>query len=153
MATALLIVDVQNDFCPGGSLAVVGGDEVAQRITAHLAETGDGYAMVVATMDSHPDLDPPWAFIHFGEEPDFVDTWPAHCVAGTTGAELHPDLALPDRVVVVCKGQGSAAYSGFEGVGPDGRSLAASAASTGARSWSFVSLADEPGFLVGLESE
>ncbi|PRY14726.1 nicotinamidase [Kineococcus rhizosphaerae] len=116
MSRALVVVDVQNDFCPGGSLAVAGGDEVARAISALLAvdtSTGRGiaYDHVVATQDFHID---PGA--HFSDTPDFVDSWPVHCRAGTTGARLHDDL-VTDRVEAVFrKGQYAAAYSGFEGV-------------------------------------
>ena len=75
---ALIIVDVQNDFCEGGSLAVAGGAAVAAAVTAHM--TTGGYDHVVATRDHHID---PGA--HFAEAPDFVDSWPRHCVVGTDG--------------------------------------------------------------------
>ncbi len=106
---ALIVVDVQNDFCEGGSLAVSGGAEVARRITDLLA--GDhGYDHVVATRDHHVD---PGA--HFSETPDFVDSWPRHCVVGTSGAQLHSDLAETSFEAVFDKGEYAAAYSGFEG--------------------------------------
>ena len=143
MGTALVIVDMQNDFCPGGSLAVAGGDEVARCVTAYLAESGDRYDLVVATMDWHPNVDPPTGFAHFADEPDFVDTWPVHCVAGTAGAELHPDLVLPDGAVVVRKGQESAAYSGFEGADPDGTPLADTLDAAGIDSVDVVGLATD----------
>ena len=109
MARALIVVDVQNDFCEGGSLAVAGGAEVATRISRLLA--GDhGYDFVVATRDHHID---PGA--HFSEHPDFVDSWPPHCVAGTPGADFHPNLAFRDFDGVFDKGEYKAAYSGFEG--------------------------------------
>ncbi len=115
---ALVIVDVQNDFCEGGSLAVAGGAEVARRISAHLAAPG-GYDHVVATADHHID---PGA--HFSEHPDFVDSWPPHCVAGTPGARFHPDLCTDRIEAVFRKGAYSAAYSGFEGADADGVGLA-----------------------------
>ncbi len=123
MPKALIVVDVQNDFCPGGSLAVDGGDEVAARITDHLAANEGVYDLVVATLDWHPSPSAEPDFPHFSADPDFVDTWPAHCVAGTVGAELHPNLRLPDGAVIVRKGQDAAAYSGFEGHDETGRSL------------------------------
>ncbi len=91
MTRALIIVDVQNDFCEGGSLAVAGGAAVASGISRALA---DGpWDHVVATKDFHID---PGA--HFGNPPDFVDSWPAHCVVGTPGTEFHPDAGhRPDR--------------------------------------------------------
>jgi len=117
-STALIIVDVQNDFCEGGSLAVAGGTEVAHGINALLAEN-HGYAHVVATKDFH--IDPG---SHFSDNPDFVDSWPVHCVAGTDGAEFHPDLDVAPIEAVFTKGHYSAAYSGFEGADDDGASLA-----------------------------
>jgi nicotinamidase/pyrazinamidase len=109
MANALIIVDVQNDFCEGGSLPVGGGADVASAISDHVLR-GD-YAHVVATRDYH--IDPGE---HFSTEPDYVDTWPAHCVVGTPGAEFHPNLDLAVVEEVFSKGERAAAYSGFEGV-------------------------------------
>ena len=110
MTRALLVVDVQNDFCEGGSLAVTGGAAVAAAITTHIRTAADEYAHVVATRDHH--VDPVG---HFAEEPDFLDTWPAHCVVGTGGAELHPALDRRPMEAVFDKGEHAAAYSGFEG--------------------------------------
>ncbi len=113
---ALVIVDVQNDFCEGGSLAVAGGAAVAAGITQHVIHHAADYTHVVATADWHID---PGA--HFSETPDFVDSWPVHCVADSPGAEFHPDLAGAVRRVeaVFRKGEFAAAYSGFEGRGDD----------------------------------
>jgi nicotinamidase/pyrazinamidase len=119
VATALIIVDVQRDFCEGGSLAVAGGEAVAAGITDLLEAGGDAYDLIVATRDWHVD---PGS--HFSDHPDFVNSWPVHCVAGTEGAAWHGDLHLPDRTVVVSKGEHDAAYSGFEGRDHDGRGLA-----------------------------
>ncbi|MBB3603664.1 nicotinamidase/pyrazinamidase [Mycolicibacterium sp. BK556] len=106
---ALIIVDVQNDFCEGGSLAVTGAGAVVRAINALLA--GDhGYDHVVATKDYH--VDPG---THFADQPDFIDTWPRHCVAGTTGADFHPELNTTAVEAVFHKGAYTAAYSGFEG--------------------------------------
>ena len=117
MARALLVVDVQNDFCEGGSLAVVGGGAVARAISDRL-DIGD-YDHAVATRDHH--IDPGG---HFSKAPDYIDTWPAHCVAGTPGAELHPDLDRTNLELVFDKGEYAAAYSGFEGItDQDGRPL------------------------------
>ncbi len=107
---ALLIVDVQNDFCEGGSLAVTGGADIARRITTYLAERADDYAIIVATRDWHEDPGP-----HFSDAPDYRDSWPPHCVTGTVGAQFHPALDLSHVSTVVSKGRHSAAYSGFEG--------------------------------------
>jgi len=115
---AFVIVDVQNDFCEGGSLAVTGGAAVARGVTEFLREHRADYALVAATRDYHVD---PGA--HFAAEPDFNDSWPVHCVAGTEGAELHPDLdrGLVDEVFD--KGRDTAAYSGFEARSADGSLL------------------------------
>jgi nicotinamidase/pyrazinamidase len=108
MTRALIVVDVQNDFCEGGSLAVAGGAAVAAAISAHIPTAG--YDHVVATRDHHID---PGA--HFAEHPDFLETWPAHCVVGTDGVELHPALDRTPLEAVFDKGEHQAAYSGFEG--------------------------------------
>ncbi|MEV7230256.1 isochorismatase family protein [Polymorphospora sp. NPDC051019] len=110
MARALIIVDVQNDFCEGGSLAVDGGAGVAEAISRVLAGNDGGWDHVVATKDHHID---PGA--HFGNPPDFVSSWPAHCVVGTDGVEFHPKLATDRVEAVFHKGEYAAAYSGFEG--------------------------------------
>jgi len=116
MTRALIVVDVQNDFCEGGSLAVAGGEAVAGAISAHIRSAG--YDHVVATRDHH--VDPGR---HFAEHPDFMDTWPAHCVVGTDGVELHPALDRGPLEAVFDKGEHAAAYSGFEGAA-DGVPLA-----------------------------
>ncbi|UZN04708.1 isochorismatase family protein [Cellulomonas sp. S1-8] len=128
MKSALIVVDVQNDFCEGGSLAVAGGADVAARISDYLARRGDGYDTVVATRDWHAPL-PDTNDGHFAADgdPDYVTTWPVHCVAGTSGAEYHPNLVLPDRTVHVVKGESRQDYSGFQGRvldAPDRRQLA-----------------------------
>lgn len=106
---ALIVVDVQNDFCEGGSLAVAGGAAVAADISDLLA--GDhGYDVVVATRDHHIDPGP-----HFSDTPDYVDSWPPHCVAGTPGADIHPNLVFDGFDAIFDKGEYAAAYSGFEG--------------------------------------
>src|SRR5580658_2787725 len=107
---ALIIVDVQNDFCEGGSLAVAGGAAVARAVSERLAGAHD-YAHVVATKDFHVD---PGS--HFSDHPDYAASWPPHCVAGTTGADFHPDLDTAAVEAVFRKGEHAAAYSGFEGV-------------------------------------
>jgi nicotinamidase/pyrazinamidase len=118
MTRALIVVDVQNDFCEGGSLAVAGGTAVAAAITEHVRSGGGGYDHVVATRDHH--IDPGG---HFAERPDFLETWPAHCVVGTGGVELHANLDRSPIEAVFDKGEFAAAYSGFEGTA-DGVGLA-----------------------------
>ncbi|MEU0353904.1 isochorismatase family protein [Streptomyces cyaneofuscatus] len=124
MHRALIVVDVQNDFCEGGSLAVAGGADVAAAITDLIGEAQPGYRHVVATRDHHVDPGD-----HFSETPDFVDSWPVHCVAGTEGVGFHPNFApaVASGAIdtVFDKGAYSAAYSGFEGADENGTGLAA----------------------------
>jgi nicotinamidase/pyrazinamidase len=105
---ALVVVDVQQDFCEGGSLGVGGGNDVAVAVAEVVRERD--YSFVVATQDWHVDPGD-----HFSDTPDFVKTWPAHCRAGTPGAELHPELPLDRIDATFRKGEHAAAYSGFEG--------------------------------------
>jgi nicotinamidase/pyrazinamidase len=116
-STALIVTDVQRDFCPGGSLAVDGGDEVARRITAWVRDHRGIYATVVATKDEH---EAPWH--HFSDHPDYLNSWPPHCVIGTPGADFHPDLHC-DPDAMFSKGRFRAAYSGFEGTDAEGTYL------------------------------
>lgn len=119
MGKALIIVDVQNDFCEGGSLAVSGGADVATAISDYVTENRSAYSHIVATRDFH--LEPG---DHFSEAPDYVDSWPPHCVIGTPGADFHPNLKLAPIEAVFSKGRETAAYSGFEGQADDGTPLA-----------------------------
>ncbi|RIQ37455.1 isochorismatase family protein [Jiangella rhizosphaerae] len=125
MKRALIVVDVQNDFCEGGSLAVAGGADVAFGIAEVLKRWTDGepwerrYDYVVATRDHH--IDPGG---HFSDHPDYVDSWPPHCVAGTDGVAFHPNLDPQPFDAVFDKGEYQAAYSGFEGTSHDGVPLA-----------------------------
>jgi len=116
----LVIVDVQNDFCEGGSLAVAGGAATAAKISRYLAAAGGRYGQVVATRDYHVD---PGS--HFSETPDFTDSWPPHCVVGSHGAEFHPEFDISPVAAVFSKGSHEAAYSGFEGADEAGTPLAA----------------------------
>jgi nicotinamidase/pyrazinamidase len=113
----LIIVDVQKDFCEGGSLAVAGGTGVARAISRYLG-TVAGYQHVVATQDFH--IDPGE---HFSGHPDYVSSWPPHCVAGRPGADFHPDLDTGRIEAVFKKGAYSAGLSGFEGVDGTSTSL------------------------------
>jgi len=125
MKRALIVVDVQNDFCEGGSLPVYGGAAVAGRITELLETWRSGgpnapdYAVAVATMDHH--IDPGH---HFSQAPDFVDSWPPHCVSGSEGVDFHPNLVVTKFDDVFLKGEYAAAYSGFEGSNEAGVLLA-----------------------------
>jgi nicotinamidase/pyrazinamidase len=114
---ALILVDVQNDFCEGGSLAVAGGADVARRVSDYVLAHASEYAAIVATADWHEDPGE-----HFAEHPDFVNSWPPHCRIGTDGAGFHPAAAAGFEHVeaVFRKGQHGAAYSGFEGFATEG---------------------------------
>ena len=127
MHKALIIVDVQNDFCEGGSLAVEGGHSVAVSITdlVGLDRAGGRYDYVVASKDWH--IDPGEHYAAPGTNPDFVTSWPVHCAAGTQGAAFSPNLQVAlDEVFL--KGQYSSGYSSFEGV-------AGSSEDVGLRDW------------------
>lgn len=124
MRRALIVVDVQNDFCEGGSLAVAGGADVAAAVTELIGQAaGSGYQHVVATRDHH--IAPGG---HFSANPDYARSWPAHCVAGTEGVGFHPNfapaVASGSIDAVFDKGAYSAAYSGFEGADENGTPLA-----------------------------
>ncbi|MEV5396600.1 isochorismatase family protein [Streptomyces cellulosae] len=123
MRRALIVVDVQNDFCEGGSLAVAGGADVAAAVTELIGQAPAGYRHVVATRDHHVDPGD-----HFSDHPDFVRSWPAHCVVGTEGVGFHPNVApaVTSGAVdaVFDKGKYAAAYSGFEGTDENGTPLA-----------------------------
>lgn len=108
---ALIIVDIQQDFCEGGTLAVEGGAQTASLITEYMNQCGHKFDVIATTRDWHIDPGP-----HFSENPDFEDTWPVHCVAGTPGAELHENLDSEFIDAEFLKGQYNDGYSGFDGV-------------------------------------
>ncbi|GAA1446570.1 nicotinamidase [Mycobacterium cookii] len=124
MSRALIVVDVQNDFCEGGSLAVAGGARVAADIGALLhrwhskAVDAPAYDVVVATKDHHVDPGAHWSL-----KPDFAESWPVHCKVGTEGAGFHPNLDPQPFDEVFYKGEHEAAYSGFEGRTSSGQAL------------------------------
>ncbi|WP_226531517.1 isochorismatase family protein [Microbacterium paraoxydans] len=113
MSRALLIVDVQNDFTEGGALAVAGGDAVASAVTDFLSARAADYEAIIASRDWHDAEGDNGG--HFAQTPDFIDSWPVHCVAGTPGAEYDPLLNTGSVTHHVRKGQGRPAYSMFEG--------------------------------------
>lgn len=121
MSRALIVVDVQNDFCEGGALAVPGGNNVAIRIANYLDGLKNHYSRIVFTKDWHNPL-PDTNGGHFGDPPDFVDSWPVHCVAGTEGAKLHYALTESlthideNPLLLFKKGQGMPHYSGFQAI-------------------------------------
>lgn len=121
---ALVIVDVQFDFVEDGSLAVTGGREVARKIAEELIIEGHPYDLIVTTQDWH--IDPGE---HFSENPDFVKSWPRHCVAETEGAKILPAIEAQLKSgdtprEIILKGQYEDAYSGFMGRTAEGDSLA-----------------------------
>ena len=120
----LLIVDVQNDFTEGGALGCDGGSAVAAGITRYLTDNADRYSVIIASRDWHdPDNDNGGHFAAEGEAPNFVTTWPIHCVAGSPGADYHPDLDTSTVTHHVKKGQGIPSYSMFEGVTDEGKTV------------------------------
>ncbi len=122
MAKALLVVDVQNDFCEGGSLAVAGGAAIAAKITDYLKSSS--YDLVVGSRDWHDsDNNNSGHFADSGTDPDFTNSWPRHCVAGSEGANYHPNLAADLIETHIFKGQGAHGYSAFEGVTDSSESL------------------------------
>ncbi|HET8896733.1 MAG TPA: isochorismatase family protein [Protaetiibacter sp.] len=120
MARALLVIDVQNDFTEGGALGVEGGAAAAEAITSYLQRHPQRYDVVFASRDWHHGDDDNGGHFATDAAPDFVTTWPRHCVGGTTGAEYHPALDVSLVDVHVKKGQGVPAYSIFEGTTDDG---------------------------------
>ncbi len=124
MSRALFIIDVQNDFTEGGALGVDGGAAVAAGISAHLAAHAGDYSWIFASRDWHDGDNDNGG--HFASaEPNFIDTWPVHCVAGTPGADYHPDLDTSAVDFHIRKGQGRPAYSIFEGTTEDGTGVSA----------------------------
>ena len=115
---ALIVVDVQNDFCEGGSLPVAGGAAVAAAISDRL-RAGGPWDRVVATRDHHVDPGK-----HFSDKPDYVSSWPPHCRWGSPGASFHPALDVARIEAVFDKGKHEPAYSGFQGTEPGGERLA-----------------------------
>jgi nicotinamidase/pyrazinamidase len=121
---ALFIIDVQNDFTEGGALGVAGGAKVAADVTAYLRAHHQDYDVVFASRDWHDASNDNGGHFATTSPPDFVVTWPPHCVAGTPGAEYHPALDTSLIDIHVRKGQGVPAYSIFEGTTDDGESVA-----------------------------
>lgn len=140
----LLIVDVQNDFCEGGALGVEGGTAVAEGITQHLADHADDYAVIIASRDWHDaHSDNGGHFAPEGTDPDFVSTWPVHCVASSEGARYHAALDVGSVDVHVKKGQGVPSYSMFEGASDDGETVEDILASHGVTEVDVVGLATD----------
>jgi nicotinamidase/pyrazinamidase len=124
MSKALFVIDVQNDFCEGGALACQGGAAVASSITSYLKANKSGYEAVIASRDWHtPNSENGGHFPQAGKEPDFVTTWPLHCIAGEPGADYHPNLDSTLIDIHIKKGQGKHGYSIFEGVTDSGETI------------------------------
>jgi nicotinamidase/pyrazinamidase len=124
MSKALFVIDVQNDFCEGGALACQGGAQVASSITNYLKGSKSRYDTVIASRDWHTPNSPNGGhFPKAGNEPDFVNTWPLHCIAETPGAEYHPNLDASLIDIHIKKGQDQHGYSIFEGVNDSGEKL------------------------------
>jgi nicotinamidase/pyrazinamidase len=124
MSKALFVIDVQNDFCEGGALACQGGAQVAANITAYLKSSKSDYDFVIASRDWHtPNSLNGGHFPTQGNEPDFVNTWPLHCIAGEPGADYHPNLDASLIDIHIKKGQGKPGYSIFDGITDTGEKL------------------------------
>ena len=141
MTRALLIIDVQNDFTEGGALGVTGGDAVAEGISRYLAAHPDRYGAVIASRDWHDAEGDNGG--HFSPNPDFVASWPVHCVAGTVGAEYDTGLDVSLVTVHVRKGQGKPDYSAFQGVTDRGSALAATLINLGVTEVDLVGIATD----------
>jgi nicotinamidase/pyrazinamidase len=124
MPRALFVIDVQNDFCEGGALACQGGAQVATSITSYLKAAKSDYQFVIASRDWHtPNSENGGHFPAQGNQPDFVNTWPLHCLAGESGAEYHPNLDVSLIDIHIKKGQDQHGYSIFEGVTDSGEKI------------------------------
>ena len=141
---ALLIIDVQNDFCEGGALACEGGAQVAASISDYLKTDKPHYRAVIASRDWHTPNDRNGG--HFpepGEQPDFVNTWPLHCIAETNGANYHPNLDSSLIDFHIYKGQGAPGYSIFEGITDQGETIQGVLARLGITSVDVVGIATD----------
>ncbi|QTX05406.1 isochorismatase family protein [Agromyces archimandritae] len=143
MSRALLVVDVQNDFTEGGALGVQGGDRVAGAISDYLRGHRGEYDLVIASRDWHDPESDNGGHIVLDGEPDFRDTWPPHCIAGSKGAEYHPLFDLDGVDAHFRKGQGKPAYSVFEGEADDGTTVAELLIERGIESVDIVGIATD----------
>lgn len=144
MATALLVIDVQVDFCEGGALACAGGAAVATAITKHIQQNRTSYDFVIASRDWHtPNSLNSGHFPPAGHEPDFVNTWPLHCIAGEPGAQYHENLDSSLVDIHIKKGQDANGYSIFDGVDEQGQSFAELVKSLGIEKVDVVGIATD----------
>lgn len=124
MKRALLVIDVQVDFCEGGALACSGGAKIARDITDHINKNRGSYDYVIASRDWHtPNSLNDGHFPPAGDEPDFVLTWPLHCIAGEAGADYHENLDASLIDIHIKKGQDANGYSIFDGTAENGKSF------------------------------
>lgn len=135
---AIIVVDPQPDFFEGGALPVTGATRTAEKIAAYLRARGGDYSMRIVTQDWH--LDPG---DHWSEHPDYTTTWPVHCAANSSGAQIHASLAEEAWDVVIRKGLYEGAYSGFEGESEDGATLAEVLETAGVRRVTIVGFATD----------
>ena len=144
MSKALFVIDVQNDFCEGGALACQGGAAVPASITNYLKASKSSYDAVIASRDWHtPNSENGGHFPQVGNKPDFLTTWPLHCIAGETGADYHPNLDSSLIDIHIKKGQGQHGYSIFEGVTDSGESIQAVIARLGITEVDVVGIATD----------
>jgi nicotinamidase/pyrazinamidase len=135
---AIIVVDPQPDFFEGGALPVKDATRTCERIAQYLRARGDEYATKIVTQDWH--LDPGE---HWSKDPNFVTTWPVHCAADSSGAQIHSSLAGQPWDVVIRKGLYQGAYSGFEGVSENGATLADTLTAAGIRHVTVVGFATD----------
>ena len=144
MKKALLVIDVQNDFCEGGSLATVGGAAVAKKISEYMTKHSSEYSLIVASRDWHDsDSLNGGHFVPAGQSPDYVNSWPDHCIGDTSGAEYHSNLDTSKIQIHIKKGQGKPAYSIFEGTTEDGQGFAEVLSSQGIDAVDVVGIATD----------
>lgn len=144
MANALLVIDVQVDFCEGGALGCDGGSAVARGITEYLKGSKSSYDFVIASRDWHTPNDPNGG--HFppsGQAPDYLNNWPLHCIAGQPGAEYHPNLDASLIDIHIKKGQGNHGYSIFDGTAEDGEKFESLITRLGIQSVDVVGIATD----------
>ncbi|MEI8082174.1 MAG: isochorismatase family protein [Actinomycetes bacterium] len=123
---ALIVVDIQRDFCEGGALPVAGGQAIAERIADYVRDHHDNFDLVITTRDWHEgDNDNGGHFAKPGTEPNYRTSWPVHCVQNTEGAQYEPAIAAISDLIdaEILKGQGEPGYSGFSGASKDGQTL------------------------------
>jgi nicotinamidase/pyrazinamidase len=135
---AIIVVDPQPDFFEDGPLPIQGATKTAERIARYLRDRDTDYSMIIVTQDWHVEPNGHWSV-----DPDYVTSWPVHCVANTSGAEIHSALHNQRWDVVIRKGQHDGAYSGFAGMSDDGSTLTAVLSSAGVDTVAVVGFATD----------